>query len=164
LNVLNIASIKNTKKIYNPPQIRNYQIEHDASTTTARATSTSTTTSTTSTTSAATSTLLGLISKALKITQSEQKSPKSITYIEMPYMAAESTTLANDIFILEPDDYSDIISQFISSNSSDYYYGDRNSISYYEKLTPSSAASALESYRLLLRLTLINLMFLSTYL
>lgn len=84
---------------------------------------------TTTTTKKPTSTSVSVQSKALKsiLPQNEMK----ITYVEVPYVQVDTTTPSNDIFLLEPDDYySDLISQFITSNNSDYYYNIKNTKSY----------------------------------
>ncbi len=135
--------------MYNPTPIKHYKIEHfQTKTTNVMYTSTTTKTTTSTPKSTTTNKFLAVFSKALKRIQPKQDSQKSITYIELPEIVDKTTTKANDIFILEPDDYSDIISQFISSNSSDYYYGEKDSISYFEKLTPSSGAITFECFQL----------------
>lgn len=137
-----LARIKSTVRLdksidhrYQEPQLRQYHMTSSTVSTT-----TSTKTSTTSNRSPSVS------SQALKSIQ--PKMIKKITYVEVPYVIAETSTPVNDIFILEPDDYSDIISQFISLNNSDYYNG-RNTHSYLQ-LAPSSGSSMYISFGLLL--------------
>lgn len=109
--------------------------------------STSTTTTTTTTTVKPTTRRpFSVQSKALKsiLPHTEMK----ITYVEVPYVEKETTTPTNDIFLLEPDDYSDIISQFITANNSDYYYNIKNTKSY----LISSGSLVLPDHRLLFML------------
>lgn len=66
-----------------------------------------------------------LTSKSLKsdgsdMARQQKEMEHTYTYVELPFIDAKTTTAKSDIFILEPDDYSDLISQFISkSNTND---------------------------------------------
>ena len=47
----------------------------------------------------------------------KEKPIDQYTYVEVPFIDAQTTTTKSDIFILEPDDYSDSISQFFVSRT-----------------------------------------------
>ena len=118
-----LASIQ-TKQQHSPHQVsrnRTNKVDQNSPISLTTTTTLSTTTKVTTAKRKLTSYSLVATSESLKSDGSDlikkEKPIDQYTYVEVPFIDAQTTTIKSDIFILEPDDYSDSISQFFVSRT-----------------------------------------------